>query len=346
MLVTSVAIPVAAVGHRVAGQWRHRNAGPWPRAGAGGAVRPRRHPRARRPLQRRPGLVSPSTERSTPWTCCARGCPDRRGDQPVRRRPRPALPRDVAAVNARVTAMLGPFDTWQVCPHAPGQGCSCRKPGPAWCTPPPAPWASTSGSAPWWATSAPTSRPPGARAHAPSSCPRRRRVPTEVRDAPGVAADLVDAVRLLLGRAAMSGRVLAVRLDNDGDVLLTGPAVRALAADGDEVDLLAGPLAGLRRAAPAVARSSSSTLRGPGSRPATVDPRRSRPRRAPAPRLRPGGRLHLVPPEPAADGTAVRLAGVPPSRRAVRTTPARSWTSGRRMPDGTTDVGGPEAATR
>ena len=39
----------------------------------------------------------------------------------------------------------------------------------------------------------------------------------------------------------MSGRILAVRLDNDGDVLLTGPAVRALAAGGDEVDLLVAP---------------------------------------------------------------------------------------------------------
>jgi ADP-heptose:LPS heptosyltransferase len=33
-------------------------------------------------------------------------------------------------------------------------------------------------------------------------------------------------------------RVLAIRLDSDGDVLLTGPAVRALAATYDQVDLL------------------------------------------------------------------------------------------------------------
>ncbi|WP_159798435.1 glycosyltransferase family 9 protein [Puerhibacterium puerhi] len=36
----------------------------------------------------------------------------------------------------------------------------------------------------------------------------------------------------------MSARVLAVRLDSDGDVLLTGPAVRALAAAHEHVDLL------------------------------------------------------------------------------------------------------------
>ena len=34
----------------------------------------------------------------------------------------------LAAVNARVEELLGPFDTWQVCPHAPDDGCSCRKP--------------------------------------------------------------------------------------------------------------------------------------------------------------------------------------------------------------------------
>lgn len=36
----------------------------------------------------------------------------------------------VDAVNARVEAALGPFDTWQVCPHGEGDGCGCRKPAP------------------------------------------------------------------------------------------------------------------------------------------------------------------------------------------------------------------------
>jgi ADP-heptose:LPS heptosyltransferase len=36
-------------------------------------------------------------------------------------------------------------------------------------------------------------------------------------------------------------RVLAVRLDNDGDVLLVGPAIRALAAGAEHVALLCGP---------------------------------------------------------------------------------------------------------
>lgn len=36
----------------------------------------------------------------------------------------------VAAVNARVEQLLGPFDSWQVCPHGPDDGCACRKPAP------------------------------------------------------------------------------------------------------------------------------------------------------------------------------------------------------------------------
>ncbi|TDE09713.1 glycosyltransferase family 9 protein [Jiangella asiatica] len=39
----------------------------------------------------------------------------------------------------------------------------------------------------------------------------------------------------------MSARVLCVRLDNAGDVLLTGPAIRAVAAGGARVTVLAGP---------------------------------------------------------------------------------------------------------
>lgn len=37
---------------------------------------------------------------------------------------------DVVRVNARVDALLGPFDDWAVCPHGPDDGCSCRKPAP------------------------------------------------------------------------------------------------------------------------------------------------------------------------------------------------------------------------
>jgi histidinol-phosphate phosphatase family protein len=39
-------------------------------------------------------------------------------------------PAQVAAVNARVEALLGPLGPWLVCPHGPGDGCDCRKPRP------------------------------------------------------------------------------------------------------------------------------------------------------------------------------------------------------------------------
>lgn len=36
----------------------------------------------------------------------------------------------VRSVDARIVELLGPVDTWQVCPHGPEDGCSCRKPAP------------------------------------------------------------------------------------------------------------------------------------------------------------------------------------------------------------------------
>jgi histidinol-phosphate phosphatase family protein len=39
-------------------------------------------------------------------------------------------PAEVAAVNARIEQLLGPFDGWFVCPHTAQDGCSCRKPEP------------------------------------------------------------------------------------------------------------------------------------------------------------------------------------------------------------------------
>ena len=36
----------------------------------------------------------------------------------------------VEACNARLSELLGPFDTVQVCPHGPDDGCACRKPAP------------------------------------------------------------------------------------------------------------------------------------------------------------------------------------------------------------------------
>lgn len=37
---------------------------------------------------------------------------------------------EVARVNERVDELLGPFDTWCVCPHREEEDCACRKPRP------------------------------------------------------------------------------------------------------------------------------------------------------------------------------------------------------------------------
>jgi heptosyltransferase III len=67
-------------------------------------------------------------------------------------------------------------------------------------------------------------------------------------------------------------RVLAVRLDSDGDVLITGPALRALATDA-EVDLLASPAgAAAARLLPGVRDVLELDAPWSGYRPPAVDP--------------------------------------------------------------------------
>jgi histidinol-phosphate phosphatase family protein len=39
-------------------------------------------------------------------------------------------PDELVAVNAKVDAVLGPFDSWQICVHDADDGCRCRKPAP------------------------------------------------------------------------------------------------------------------------------------------------------------------------------------------------------------------------
>ena len=131
MLLTSVAMPWAATWHSLRGAVVHRHAGPWrgvpdlvlldrdgtivhdvPYNGDPAKVRPvdgARDAVARlRAAGVRVGLV-------TNQSGVARGLLE---------------VDDVEAVNARVAELLGPFDTVQVCPHADGDGCRCRKPAP------------------------------------------------------------------------------------------------------------------------------------------------------------------------------------------------------------------------
>jgi histidinol-phosphate phosphatase family protein len=132
MVVTSAVIPFAAVWHRARGTWQHRGSSPWhkgqPKVGAvlfdrdgtlihdvpynGDPEQVRAVPQARQAIRklRTAGVpVGVITNQSG----IGRGL---------------ITAEQVAAVNRRVDELLGPFDTWQVCPHTDTDGCGCRKP--------------------------------------------------------------------------------------------------------------------------------------------------------------------------------------------------------------------------
>jgi HAD superfamily hydrolase (TIGR01662 family) len=133
MLRTSAAIPPVAVAHRALGTLRHRAAPPWPARPAPRAV-----------LFDRDGTLV----RDVPYN----GDPDRvelvpGAREAVKRLRRNGLrlgvvtnqsgigrglitAEDERRVAKRIEELLGPFDTWQVCPHDEAAGCDCRKPAP------------------------------------------------------------------------------------------------------------------------------------------------------------------------------------------------------------------------
>jgi HAD superfamily hydrolase (TIGR01662 family) len=132
MLVTSAAIPYAATWHAVRGSWLHRRAGPW--TGVPELVLLDRDGTLVHdvPYNGDPALVAPVPG--------ARSAVDRLRAAGVRTgviTNQSAIgsgrlsAEDVAAVNARVEELLGPFDVWEMCPHAADAGCACRKPAPA-----------------------------------------------------------------------------------------------------------------------------------------------------------------------------------------------------------------------
>lgn len=131
MAVTSALIPWCAVTHAVRGRWRHRTAQPWPLP-------------LRAVLFDRDGTLIVNDEQPADVAVVhpvegaaeavaalrahgfATGVVTNQGAVGEGR----TTAQDVAVRNAAVDRALGPFDTWQVCPHRVSEGCSCRKPAP------------------------------------------------------------------------------------------------------------------------------------------------------------------------------------------------------------------------
>jgi histidinol-phosphate phosphatase family protein len=130
-VLTTGPIPFAAVGYRLLGAWRHRRTPGWP-------------PPVRAVLFDRDGTLV----RDVPYNGDAELVAPVDGAAQVVAALRRAgvkvgvvsnqsgigrgllTAEQVVAVNARIDELVGPFDTWQVCPHAPDAGCGCRKPAP------------------------------------------------------------------------------------------------------------------------------------------------------------------------------------------------------------------------
>jgi HAD superfamily hydrolase (TIGR01662 family) len=112
----------------------------------------------------------------------------------------------VEAVNRRVEELLGPLGPWLVCVHGPWEGCGCRKPAPGLIEAA----AGALGVAPAdcvvigdVGSDIEAARAAGARSVlVPTAVTREQ----EVAAAPLVAADLLAAVELLLGRQGAEGR--------------------------------------------------------------------------------------------------------------------------------------------
>ncbi|WP_181567691.1 HAD-IIIA family hydrolase [Micromonospora robiginosa] len=159
---------------------------------------------------------------------------------------------DLRRVNARVEELLGPFDNWQICPHAEPDRCACRKPAPGMVHAAARALGTTASRCVLVGDIGADMAAAAAAGAAAVMVPTPATRDAEVAAAPTVAADLPDAVDTILARMRLvegprtarrpgRGTVLVVRSDAAGDVLVTGPGIRAVAAGADRVVLLCGP---------------------------------------------------------------------------------------------------------
>jgi histidinol-phosphate phosphatase family protein len=151
MAVTSVAIPPTAVFHWLRGLVVHRAVAPLAAGGVDAGVHSH-GPRSDGPALRRVSAVLVDRDGTivvdVPYNADPEQVEPMPGAREALDRVRSAglpvgvisnqsgvasgliTPDQLAAVNARVEELLGPFDVWQVCPHAADDGCACRKPQP------------------------------------------------------------------------------------------------------------------------------------------------------------------------------------------------------------------------
>jgi HAD superfamily hydrolase (TIGR01662 family) len=157
---------------------------------------------------------------------------------------------DVAKVNARVEELLGPFDVWKVCPHGERDACRCRKPQPGMIVDAAAALGTTPQRCVVVGDIGRDMAAAGAAGAAGILVPTAVTRAEEVAAAPAVAGDLHAAVHQILRRCRLvpsgtprprRGTVLVARPDSAGDVLVTGPAIRAVAAGAERVVMLCGP---------------------------------------------------------------------------------------------------------
>jgi HAD superfamily hydrolase (TIGR01662 family) len=156
----------------------------------------------------------------------------------------------MAAVNRRIEQLLGPFDTWQVCPHDDTAGCSCRKPAPGLVVAAARALATTAQRCVVVGDIGRDMAAAQAAGAAGILVPTPVTLPVERDAAPAQVPSIEAAADLILRRQASAepaprpgraGTVLVVRSDSIGDVLVTGPGIRAVAHGADRVVMLCGP---------------------------------------------------------------------------------------------------------